>query len=127
MAGTKVHAIGWYVRYLDTSQYATKRDLMNAARQLRDADVARRRDERDFDQWLRGRQFHSAGERRHAVRRGTHRWCSGMFGFGGCHNTGVIQGRGGVQMKCGRCGGEGVIRNRGKTRRSKARGKAWRP
>lgn len=127
MAGTTVHPIGWYVRYLDTSQYETKNDLMAAARQLRDADKQRRQDERDFDQEMRGREFHSSGERRGAVRRGTHKWCGGFLGMGGCGGTGTIKGRGGVLLKCGKCQGEGVIRQRGKNRRSKARAKAWRP
>jgi len=126
MGNITVHNVDWYIRHLDTSMYGTHRELRAAARQLRDADVVRRREDRKIDDWLSSRQLHSMGERRHAVRHGWGKWCSGFLGFGGCHNTGVIIGRDGVRMKCGRCNGEGVRLKR-KSRRSKARGKAWRP
>ena len=120
----KVHPLGWYMRQLDTSRYGSRAEITQAARQLRDADIAERnrqrhrrgairRQDREFEQWLRSQTFHSMAERRHAVRRGTHRWCSGLFGLTGCRNTGVIRGKRGVEMKCARCHGEGV-RKRGR-------------
>lgn len=122
-----VHPISWYLKHLDLSQYETKKDMFAAARQLREADVARRQVDIDFNKWMAGRQLHSKGERRQAVRDGRGRWCpSGFLGFGGCHGTGVIVGKGGIRMKCATCNGEGVRLKR-KPRRSKARGKAWRP
>lgn len=125
----RVRSLGYYLGQLDSSMYDSRGAMNKAARQLRDDDRKRKKvfddADREFDQWMKGRRLHSMSERRHAVRTGQGSWCS-FLGLGGCHNTGVIEGKGGVRMKCGRCNGEGVRLKR-KGRRSKARGKAWRP
>jgi hypothetical protein len=116
---TKVRPMRYYLGQLDSSQYGSKSKMNKEAQKLRKRDIEERNrqlrfkkisdnEDRNFDRWLKSRAHHSMGERRYAVRQGTHKWCAPM-GFGGCRNTGVIAGRRGFEAKCGRCKGEGVI------------------
>jgi hypothetical protein len=126
---TKVHPIRTYLARLDSTDYPSKAEMLKAARELRQVDVDAHKadmkaradhtkeikaEQKQIKKEQDKRKFPTMAQRRHAVRHGTHRWCSWM-GLGGCHNTGYLKGR--VPLKHARCGGEGVISIRGRRKR----------